>query len=215
MTGVPEIGRAFLARGGKRLRPRICAAAYRHACPDGTADLSALQEAVECFHKASLVHDDIQDGDRERYGQPALWCAYGVPCAIAVGDWLMAEGMCLVDGAAFPNVQEMARLRSRAIRELCEGQGDELCGRGDYVSVCARKTGALFALAAGLGALAAGADPQPYWDWGVAFGVLYQVRDDIADQGATPELRALEEEYVRRLGGLPHLIDLNGENWRN
>ena len=93
----------------------------------------------------------------------------------------------------------MSRLTSRAILSLCEGQGDELSGHGDYVSVCERKTGSLFALAAGLGALAADADPGPYWEWGIIYGVLFQVNDDIRDGGETQRLLELRREYAARL----------------
>lgn len=202
MKTVGEIGLEFMRCGGKRLRPRLCEAVYRSLAPEGTADLEPLKEALESFHKASLIHDDIQDGDRERYGRPTVWCEYGVPLAIAAGDWLLAHGIGLVDNARFPNVAEMSKLRSRALLALCEGQGDELAGSTDYVSICERKTGAMFALSAGLGALAAGADPAPYWEWGVTYGVLFQVRDDISDEGETPRLAALRSEYAAKLAAL-------------
>ena len=205
MKTVGEIGLEFMRCGGKRLRPRLCEAVYRSLAPEGTADLEPLKEALESFHKASLIHDDIQDGDRERYGRPTVWCEYGVPLAIAAGDWLLAYGIRLIDEADFPNVMQMARLRSRALLDLCAGQGDELAGCSDYLSICRRKTGALFALSAGLGALAAGADPEPYWNWGITFGVLFQVRDDICDEGETPTLLALRDEYEKRLADLSDL----------
>lgn len=199
MKRVSEIGLEFLNRGGKRLRPRLCAAVYRSLAPDGKADVGPLAEAVECFHKASLIHDDIQDASESRYGRPAVWVEHGVPLAIAAGDWLLAHGMAVIDGSGFANSAEMSRLSSRAILSLCEGQGDELSGHGDYVSVCERKTGSLFALAAGLGALAAGADPGPYWDGGIVYGVLFQVMDDMCDEGGTPRLEALREEYAAKV----------------
>jgi len=135
MKSVAEIGLEFVACGGKRLRPKLCQSVYRHLLPDGQDDLRPLTEALECFHKASLIHDDIQDGDEKRYGRPTVWCEYGIPVAIAVGDWLLARGIDLIDHATFPNVLEMARLRSRAIRSLCEGQGDELTDSADYISI--------------------------------------------------------------------------------
>jgi len=199
---VEELGMEFLGGGGKRLRPRVCEAAYRSVFRNGTGDISPLKEALECFHKASLIHDDIQDSADERYGLPTMWKAHGVPIAVAVGDWLLARGLSLVDNAPFENAAEMSRLCSRAIMLLCEGQGDELSGHGDYVSICERKTGSLFALAAGLGALAAGADPNPYWEWGIAYGVLFQVRDDISDEGESPRLAALRDEYEAKLAAL-------------
>ena len=202
MKTVCEIGLEFMRCGGKRLRPRLCEEVYRSLAPGGAADLEPLKEALESFHKASLIHDDIQDGDRERYGRPTVWCEYGVPLAIAAGDWLLAHGIELVDNARFPNVAEMSKLRARALLALCEGQGDELAGSEDYVSICERKTGAMFALSAGLGALAAGADPAPYWEWGVVYGVLFQVLDDIRDEGGTARLAALRDEYGARLKSL-------------
>ena len=199
---IREIGLSFMRSGGKRLRPRLCEEVYRSLTPDGAADLTSLQEALESFHKASLVHDDIQDGDEERYGRPTVWKAHGVPMAIAVGDWLLAHGVSLIAASAFPNRHEMISATADAILRLSEGQGAELAGSADYVAVAAGKTGSLFALAAELGALAAGADPAPYREWGRIFGVLFQIRDDLADGDAQADLQVLKDEYERRLAAL-------------
>ena len=199
MSEVQEIACEFLNAGGKRLRPRLCEAVYRSLKPEGPDDLSALKEAIECFHKASLVHDDIQDGDEERYGRPTVWVRYGVPAAIAVGDWLVAHGYELIAESGFANAAEMLAATARSHVRLSEGQGDELLGSTDYLSICERKTGEAFARAAALGALAAGADPAPYREWGLVFGVLFQIRDDLVDQGESPELLRLRAEYERKL----------------
>ena len=68
-----------------------------------------------------------------------------------------------------------------------------------YRSVCERKTGEAFALAAELGALAAGVDPAPYRRYGLDFGVLFQVRDDLADGEAPEGAVALADELEERL----------------
>jgi len=209
---VSEIGQEFMLRGGKRLRPRLCEAVYRSIAPDGIANIGPLKEAVECFHKASL----IQDSSRTRGGMPTVWVEYGVPLAIAAGDWLLAHGMRLIAEAGFPNGADMLGLVASTILSLCEGQGDELAGCGDYVSVCERKTGSLFALAAGLGALAAGADPKPYCEWGCVYGVLFQVNDDIRDGGESPRLVSLAHEYEKRLAslGLDNFLQAAGDMFR-
>ena len=77
-----------------------------------------------------------------------------------------------------------------------------VAGTEGYVSVCARKTGEAFALAAQLGALAAGADDEPYRRWGLAYGVLFQINDDIADVGESDGLRALKAEWEDRLAAI-------------
>lgn len=206
MGDVKSIAEAFLKVGGKRLRPRLCEAVYRSLAPSGgtgAGDLESLKEAIECFHKASLVHDDVQDGDEERYGRPTVWKEHGVAVAIAVGDWLVACGYGLIARSGFPNAAQMLEVTALSHLRLSEGQGDELLGGGDYVSNCERKTGEAFALAAALGALAAGADPAPYVEWGLVYGVLFQVRDDLVDAGETDELLSLQAEYERRLAALP------------
>ena len=215
MARISEIALEFCGRGGKRLRPRLCKAAYLAAGGDPSSGMiDAVCEAVECFHKASLIHDDIQDCDEERYGRPTVWKEHGLPVAIAAGDWLVAHGYELVANSGFGNAIEMMKATVRSHVALCEGQGDDLMGvaqaaDGDYVSVCERKTGEAFALAAELGALAAGADGAPYRRYGLDFGVVFQMRDDIADRetpGAVGELlekreKALADTCVARALG--------------
>ena len=205
MVGISRIALDFCGRGGKRLRPRLCKAAYLAAGGDPSSDrIEAICEAVECFHKASLVHDDIQDCDEERYGRPTVWKEHGLPVAIAAGDWLVAHGYELVANSGFGNAIEMMKATVRSHVALCEGQGDDLMGVArlvddDYVSVCERKTGEAFALAAELGALAAGVDAAPYRRYGLDFGVVFQIRDDMSDgeaPGAVGELLQKREKAL-------------------
>ena len=256
----------FCGRGGKRLRPRLCRAVFEAVRSRGAATLpegdrsrgaatlpgggiDGVCEAVECFHKASLIHDDIQDCDEERYGRPTVWKEYGVALAIAAGDWLVAHGYEMIVNSGFANSLAMIKATVQSHIALCEGQGDDLMGEGErsrgaatlpegwchtpsplrgtppvsggelrgtrdptersrgaatlpearYLSVCERKTGEGFALAAELGALASGADPAPYRRYGLDFGVLFQVRDDIADGEAPDGADALEGRLAREL----------------
>ena len=179
-----------MGRGGKKLRPRLCRAVF-NAC-GGKGDLSPVENAVECFHKASLIHDDIQDGDEERYGRPTVWKEHGVAVAIAAGDWLVAHGYQLIAESGFAAAPEMMRATVKSHVRLCEGQGDELLAAtkcagerpfdpAKYISVCERKTAEAFALAAELGALAAGADPAPFRRYALSYGTLFQICDDMAD----------------------------------
>ena len=200
MSGIGAIALEFLGRGGKKLRPRLCRAAYLR-CGGGEGAIDAVCDAVECFHKASLIHDDIQDGDEERYGRPTVWKEHGVPVAIAAGDWLVAHGYGLICGSGFAAAPQMLRAAVASHLRLCEGQGDDLLGAGRpfdpamYVSVCERKTGEAFALAAQLGALAAGADDAPFRRYGLAYGVLFQINDDLSDGEAPADLLELKRRY--------------------
>ena len=227
-SGVAEIALDFLGRGGKRLRPRLCKAVFLKCGGKGAID--AVCDAVECFHKASLVHDDIQDGDEVRYGLPTLWKEHGVPLAIAAGDWLVAHGYRMICESGFAAVPQMLRAAVASHERLCEGQGDDIMFQGGphpggprlggprfvaattdgtkpvppiaafqtYLSICERKTGEAFALAAQLGALAAGADDAPFRQYGLSYGMLFQINDDLADDDCDAVRRAGLLELKRK-----------------
>ncbi|HUV38416.1 MAG TPA: DUF116 domain-containing protein, partial [Planctomycetota bacterium] len=102
MHGAERIARAWLLAGGKRFRPFVTLASYAamtlgEAALHPEADLTdAFPEvvqraavAVEAIHKASLVHDDIEDDDAYRYGRQTLHRRWGIPTAINVGDYLV------------------------------------------------------------------------------------------------------------------------------
>ena len=216
MSRISEIALEFMGRGGKKLRPRLCSAAFS-VC-GGTGDLGPVCEAIECFHKASLIHDDIQDCDETRYGRPTVWKEHGVPAAIAAGDWLVAHGYQLIARSGFASAARMLGAVADSHVNLCEGQGDDLLEIGanpfllgtsadldvpDYLSTCERKTGEAFALAAQLGALAAGADDAPFRRWGLDFGVLFQIADDLADGAPVDGLAGLKADYAAKMAADP------------
>src|SRR5262249_32599672 len=95
-TETERIAREWLIRDGKRWRPLLTACVFKayQDDPNGAVpqELHKVAVAVECFHKASLIHDDIEDGDPERYGCQTIHAQYGVPVALNVGDLLVGEG---------------------------------------------------------------------------------------------------------------------------
>ena len=74
-----------LNTGGKRLRARLALTAAR-ALGQPRDRWLEWAAAVELMHNATLIHDDIQDGDRLRRGKETTWVRYGVPQAINAGD---------------------------------------------------------------------------------------------------------------------------------
>lgn len=132
-TGETErIGREWLSRAGKRWRPFLTTAAFQALCPGPASlppGLRKLAVAVECFHKASLIHDDIEDNDATRYGEKTLHAEHGVPVALNIGDLLIGEGYRLIGecGANSAARAQMLLVAAAGQRELCRGQGAELC----------------------------------------------------------------------------------------
>jgi geranylgeranyl pyrophosphate synthase len=193
-----EIARRWLAVGGRRWRPFLAAAVWAALQPDEEAAandvIRRVALAVECFHKASLVHDDIEDGDMERYGEPTLCGAHGVPIALNVGDVLIGEGYRLLAESGFDagRVRDAVREAATAQRLLCHGQGAELAWSRDPGPLSSRqvleifrlKTAPAFDVALQLGAIAAGRAAEcadvlrAYSD---AVGIAYQIKDDLDD----------------------------------
>ncbi|HEV3486368.1 MAG TPA: DUF116 domain-containing protein, partial [Vicinamibacterales bacterium] len=109
-----RIAREWLSKAGKRWRPFLTVCAWKALTQDPDAEIPhALRRAaiaVECFHKASLVHDDIEDDDASRYGSDALHAAYGVPIALNIGDLLLGEGYRLLAECGAPSRVAVAML---------------------------------------------------------------------------------------------------------
>lgn len=193
-----RIAREWLARAGKRWRPFLtaCTCTALAEAPQGPLPDAVRQiaVAVECFHKASLVHDDIEDGDSSRYGAPTLHAEYGVPVALNAGDLLLGEGYRLIAAVeAPPSVRtEMVRIAAAGQRTSCLGQGAELCWARDggplatraVLEIFRQKTAPAFEVALLLGAAYAGAPPDVadvLARYSAALGIAYQIRDDLDD----------------------------------
>ncbi|NBP89238.1 MAG: hypothetical protein EBU59_12230 [Planctomycetia bacterium] len=190
-----ELGRDWLAVGGKRWRPFLAAAVCEALGGDSQArSLKRLALAVECFHKASLVHDDIEDGDLERYGQPTLCGREGIPVALNVGDLLIGEGYRLIAESGLPaaSMPTAVKEAAEAQRLLCRGQGielawarqPELLSSRQVLEIFRLKTAPAFDAAVQFGAIAAGRHAEVtdvLHRYSEAVGIAYQIRDDLDD----------------------------------
>lgn len=194
------LAREWLARAGKRWRPFLAISAFQALRSDSGCPLpdvvKPIAVAVECFHKASLIHDDIEDGDTERYGRKTLHEEHGVAVALNVGDLLIGEGYRLLAASRFLPEQksEMTRYAAEGQRQLCRGQGAELCWMREpapltklqVLDVFRHKTAPAFEVALHLGALAAGCEQHAViastlTAYSEALGIAYQIRDDLED----------------------------------
>jgi geranylgeranyl pyrophosphate synthase len=200
----------FLLKGGKRLRPFITLAVYdamtgaHGSASDGARALARLPDgvkrvalAMEVFHKASLVHDDVEDDDAFRYGHPTLHRTYGTPLAINVGDYLIGLGYRLIaaerETLGTEVVADVLARLGEAHTKLCEGQGAELAWRDsgavrltplEALKIYALKTAPAFeaALWAGLRlAGPAGEYRQAAARFARHLGVAFQIVNDLDD----------------------------------
>ena len=201
-----RIARDWLMRAGKRWRPFLAVSTYQALRRDTgkplPEDIKKAAVAVECFHKASLIHDDIEDNDALRYGEKTLHEEYGTAVALNVGDLLIGEGYRLLAACKASPAQkaEMVRIASEGQRELCRGQGAELCWarnpqtltQHQVLDIFRKKTAPAFEVALRVGALYAGVEQHEEVEdvlhvYSEALGIAYQIRDDLSDLGDTGE----------------------------
>jgi geranylgeranyl diphosphate synthase type I len=178
---------------GKRLRPLVGLLAYQALTNDFRTALPGAA-AVELGHNFSLVHDDIEDGDRERRHRPTLWAIWGVPLAINAGDALFALSRLalyrlLEDDVSEHKVLELMRVYDETCLALCEGQYLDISFEGrtditvdEYLEMIGKKTAALLGASAQAGAILATDDKatiDAFQRFGFHVGLAFQMADDL------------------------------------
>jgi geranylgeranyl diphosphate synthase type I len=198
-AGVYEMCRYHLGMdgsgsSGKRMRPLLGLLAYSSITGDHRRALPGAA-AVELGHNFSLVHDDIEDDDRERRHRPTLWALHGIPQAINTGDMLFSLSRIalhrLTDlGFSDHTVLRLMRLYDETCVALCEGQymdiwmaeHDEDLSVERYFDMIGRKTAALIAASIEAGAILATEDEtviDRYRAFGWDLGIAFQLNDDL------------------------------------
>jgi heptaprenyl diphosphate synthase len=189
-----ELASHLIQAGGKRLRPALAVAVG--ACVQGlpvTDEVVLGGVSVELVQVGSLYHDDVMDEAETRRGVESVNHRFGNLRAILSGDYLLAKASEIAAGLG----TEVAGLLAATIGHLCEGQVRELqtvfdVGRTEdaYAASIAGKTASLFAAACRIGGIVGGLD-RPAIDavtaYGHAYGMAFQVVDDVLDVVATEE----------------------------
>jgi geranylgeranyl diphosphate synthase, type II len=205
-----DIVPSYPKRAGKGLRPTLCIATCRAF--GGTIDhVLRSAVAIEFFHNAFLVHDDVEDGSEHRRGMPTLNAEFGTPIAVNVGDALnvlsirpLIENVSLLGEAASLAVLEEIE---HMVRQSVEGQALELgwvrdnswrLSAHDYLRMTLKKTCWYTCIhPCRIGALIGSegrADLAPFNLFGFNMGVAFQIQDDLLNLTA-------DERYGKEIGG--------------
>jgi len=225
-----QIAYDWLGEGGKRSRPFITLAIYDAltgggaTLADGPVELPdsvrRVALSIEAFHKASLVHDDIEDDDSHRYGKETLHRRYNVGVAINVGDYLLGLGYRLI-GREKPTLggdctADILNRLADAHLKLSEGQGAELLWRDatdktltalDALKIYALKTSPAFEAALYAGVRLAG-PAEPYeklvTEFSKNLGIAFQILNDLKDWTGDDDNKMVSGQDV--LAGRPTLL---------
>ena len=190
-----EMGQYHFTTGGKRLRALIPTVMMDMLTPDRDAGpFLSFPAAVEILHNATLVHDDLQDGDETRRGQATIWKQYGDVQAINCGDALFFWGLALLDQLPVSASihRSLVRMYTDSSLQVIQGQANEFALKDRihnasldaYLDVVRGKTGGLLALpirGAGLIATQSDSRDEVLRTIGDTLGVVFQIQDDLLD----------------------------------
>jgi heptaprenyl diphosphate synthase len=191
-----EVASHLIRAGGKRVRPALTIA----AAGAGSAELAPASRevirgavSVELVHLGSLYHDDVMDDAPTRRTVESVNARWGNLKAILAGDYLLAKASEIAASLG----TEVAGLLASTIARLCEGQVLELQHTFDvarseasYLTSIAGKTASLLGTACRVGGIVADlprSDIDRLTQFGVSYGMAFQIVDDVLDVVATDE----------------------------
>ncbi len=188
-----EVAGHLADAGGKRLRPALTVAAALAGGAEATDDVVLGGVSVELVHLGSLYHDDVMDEAEVRRNVVSVNARWGNLIAILAGDFLLAKASEIAASLG----TEVAGLLAATIGRLCEGQVGELQTAFDirrtedaYLRSIAGKTASLMSAGCRIGAIVADlprSQIDALTEFGLAFGMAFQIRDDILDLICTDE----------------------------
>ena len=204
-TALCDILAHIAAHPGKMLRPRLLLSAAATLGDDVLDSRRTLLLAVcvEMLHNASLLHDDIIDRDYTRRGQPSVNALWGNAKAVLAGDWLLAQIMRLLDevddrsATRLVNDTVIAMVQAELLAQENSGKLDQ----STYMRIIDGKTARLFATACALG--------NPLFEaFGLHYGRLFQMRDDIADGDAPDFVQQLIDREQQEINNMKYILTI-------
>lgn len=191
---------------GKRLRPKLV---FMAAKLFGEVNESTWRTAlfVELLHTATLVHDDVVDASDERRGQPSVNAKWDNKTAVLCGDHLLSKAMLVLSDPADNKilVEMLNTALAMSEGELMQNRRQETeDGKEEYLSIIERKTARLMKACCIGGALSVGATQEQVaavGEFGLNYGMMFQLRDDIADDENVALAKALLPLYEEKTWG--------------
>ena len=191
---------------GKRLRPILVLLGAKLF---GEVNEQSLRAAafVEMVHSATLIHDDVVDDSDERRGRASVKSQFGHLSAVLAGDYLLAKAMLLLSQPADSTIlQEMLRTTATMSEgELMQNVVADCVSQSGkttkYLDIITRKTALLMCSCCVAGALSVHAtleQVQQISDFGLNFGLLFQMRDDLLDGENVEQAQALLPSYYEK-----------------
>jgi len=179
-----------LQSGGKRMRPMLVELGYKLFQKDEKNIFNAAA-AIEIFHNFTLLHDDIMDNSLVRRNRPTVHAKWNTNTAILSGDAMMIKSYEFLQKIPEKYWGKIFPLFTQTALQVCEGQQldmdfetKENVSLDDYFLMIKLKTAVLLACSLKIGAILADApekDADLLYDFGIALGIAFQIKDDYLD----------------------------------
>ncbi len=213
-----QVALEYMLIDGQRIRPLLTALSFvAYTGIEKATHLLPLTIIIECFHKASLIHDDIEDNAQHRYNAKTAHAKYGIAQAINVGDYLIGKGYEILSDLSVPDetLKRSLRFIARSHIKLTRGQGNDILFNSgqlnlrtpEMIEVFKNKTGEAIKVALLLGAIVGNApeqDQQTLEKFADFMGIAYQIRDDLNEYE--------EKHKEEKTGDYPFLLALLNEH---
>lgn len=193
---VNQISEYIIQSGGKRLRPLLVLLAARAAGAEARGRHVPAAVVIEFIHTATLLHDDVVDGSRQRRGRETANEVWGNAASVLVGDFLYSRAFQMMVKLDSPRVQQ---IMADATNVIAEGEVLQLMNAGDpdtseqrYLDVIYRKTAKLFEAGAQVAAVVSGAPlevERALASYGRHLGLAFQLVDDSLDYRGSHAVR--------------------------
>jgi len=209
---IRSIGNYVISAGGKRIRPLFNLLFARVFDYSGNSNIN-ISAAVEFFHTATLLHDDVIDDSNTRRGKEATHRKWGNKYAILVGDFLFSKAFKLMIST---NSIEVLNVLSTAATVISEGEVKQLkhlknvkLSQDTYIEILRAKTAELFAVASKTAAIIANQSEKTKsaaYEFGIDFGIGFQLIDDILDYTSSDSGKDAGKDFYEGKVTLPIIL---------
>ena len=188
---IGDVGKYILNCGGKRLRPMLLLLCAKLSSYAGDKHIP-LAGAIEFIHTATLLHDDVVDSAHLRRGNTTANMVWGDGTSILVGDYLLSKAFSLAVASGNEKI-----LKVLAYTTTCMAEGEVLqllkhraidMTEEECMEVVTNKTATLFAASAQIAGILCGVNLErevALANYGMSFGIAYQLMDDCLDYVST------------------------------